>query len=195
MNREEIISIFKKTEALLEGHFRLSSGLHSSQYFQCAKVLQYPKYAEQLCKIIADHFNNKKIEVVTGPALGGIVIAQELARLLNCRAIFAERTEGILKFRRGFEIIPDENVLVCEDVITTGGSIIELIQLVKAAGGKIIGAASLVDRSGGKVQLDVLDQYSIITFEVINYKPEECPLCKANLPLVKPGSRETKVEK
>lgn len=191
MTKEEILSIFKSTEALLEGHFRLTSGLHSAQYFQCAKVLQYPKYAELLCKIIVQNFLQKQIDVVAAPAIGGIVVAQEVGRQLNCRTIFAERTEGKMQFRRGFEIKPAENVLVCEDVITTGGSIEEVIKLVKNLSGNVIGAASIVDRSGDKVKLNVPEQFSILKMQITNYQPEECPLCKQNIPIVKPGSRET----
>lgn len=191
MTNEEILSIFKSTEALLEGHFRLTSGLHSAQYFQCAKVLQFPRYTEMLCKIIVQNFSHLKIDVVAAPAIGGIVVAQEVGRQLNSRTIFAERTEGKMQFRRGFEIRQAENVLVCEDVITTGGSIEEVIDLVKKLNGNLVGAASIVDRSGGKVKLDVPLQFSILKMQVTNYQPEDCPLCKKNIPLVKPGSRET----
>ncbi|RCK72247.1 MAG: Orotate phosphoribosyltransferase [Ignavibacteriae bacterium] len=194
MTNEEILSIFKSTGALLEGHFKLSSGLHSAQYFQCAKVLQYPEYNEALCKIIVEKFSNHKIDVVAAPALGGIVVAQEIGRQLNARTIFAERTEGNMQFRRGFQIFEGENVLVCEDVITTGGSIVEVIELVKSMKGNVAGAASIVDRSGGKVKLDAPFQFSILTLEIENYQPENCPLCKENIPLVKPGSRVTSTE-
>lgn len=190
MNKEEILSIFKSTGALLEGHFRLTSGLHSSQYFQCAKVLQFPKYAEILCKIIVQNFLNKNIDVVAAPAIGAIIVAQEVGRQLNSRTIFAERSEGKMQFRRGFEIKPGENVLVCEDVITTGGSIAEVIELVKNLKGNVVGAASIVDRSNGKVKLNVPQQFSILQMNILNYQPEECPLCKQNIPIVKPGSRE-----
>ena len=131
MTRDDALNIFKKTGALLEGHFRLTSGLHSTQYFQCAKVLQYPEHAETFCKEIADHFSSNVPDVVVSPAIGGIVVGQEVARLLGCRAIFAERENENMTLRRGFEIEPGEKVIVVEDVVTTGGSLKEVVQLVQ----------------------------------------------------------------
>lgn len=192
MQPEEIISIFKSTGALLEGHFRLTSGLHSPQYFQCAKVLQFPEYCKLLCDKIANYYRDKKVDAVISPALGGIVVGQEVGRLLNVRTIFAERQDGVMLLRRGFEIKPGENVLVCEDVVTTGASSQEVINIVNNAGGNVIGTASIVDRSGGKVKFNSSNQYSVLKLEVITYQPDNCPLCKQNIPIIKPGSREIK---
>ncbi len=189
MIQKEAIEIFKKTEALLEGHFLLTSGLHSPNYFQCAKVLQYPEYAEKFCREIARHFKDQKIDSVISPAIGGIVVGQETGRLLNKKTVFAERQDGEMTLRRGFEIKKGERVLAVEDVVTTGGSIKEVIDLVRQWGGIIVGAAFIVDRSAGKVTFDV-PTFSVLTMEVITYTKELCPLCKTNIPLVKPGSRQ-----
>lgn len=188
IKREEILKIFKDTEALLEGHFILTSGLHSDKYFQCAKVLQYPWHAETLCREIADHFKDERIELVISPAVGGIVFGQEIGRLLGVRAIFAERVEGHMTLRRGFSIAPGERILVAEDVTTTGGSVKEVLETVKQSGGKPIAVTALVDRSGGKAQFDV-PYFSLFQMEVKNYDPENCPLCRAGSTAVKPGSR------
>ena len=189
MKKEEILEIFHKTNALLEGHFLLTSGRHSNQYFQCAKVLQYPKHTTNICKIIADNFKNLEIDTVISPAIGGIVVGQEVARQLNKRFIFAERENKNLTLRRGFEIKKNEKVLVCEDVVTTGGSVFEVIDIVKANGGKVVGVGMIVDRSNGKVNFGV-PQISTLQMEVISYLPEECPMCKEGIPAVKPGSRK-----
>ncbi len=189
MKKEEILEIFHKTNALLEGHFLLTSGRHSNQYFQCAKVLQYPEHTTNICKIIADNFKDLEIDTVISPAIGGIVVGQEVARQLNKRFIFAERENKNLTLRRGFEIKKDEKALVCEDVVTTGGSVFEVIDIVKANGGKIVGVGMIVDRSNGKVNFGV-PQISTLQMEVISYLPEECPMCKEGIPAVKPGSRK-----
>lgn len=185
---EEILSIFKQTHALLEGHFQLTSGLHSAQYFQCAKVLQFPKYAEMLCKEIASKFRNQAVDVVIAPALGGIVVGQEVGRQLNVRTMFTERKDGTMQLRRGFEINNNEKILVCEDVITTGGSVREVIDIVKNNGGIVVGVSAIVDRSGGKISFDNL--FATISLEVITYKPDACPLCQKGIPVEKPGSRK-----
>lgn len=192
LTQEEIFSLFKQTGALLEGHFLLSSGLHSPQYFQCAKVLQYPKYAEIICGLIAEYFKDKSVEVVISPAIGGVVVGQEVGRQLNVRTIFAERLDGVMQLRRGFEICLGEKVLICEDVVTTGGSTQAVIDIVVQNGGKVVGTASIVDRSGGKVKFDVPDQFTTLKMDVITYNPHECPLCKQNIQIHKPGSRQTK---
>jgi orotate phosphoribosyltransferase len=190
MTKEEVLKLFKETGALLEGHFQLSSGLHSPQYFQCAKVLQYPHHAEVLCQEIAQHFEGKNVEVVISPALGGIVVGQEVARQLGARSIFAERAEGVLQLRRGFEITLGERVLACEDVVTTGGSIGEVLDIVRKRGGSIVGASCIVDRTTGKTGGDQGEQlFSLLKMDVVTYKPAQCPLCQQNKPLVKPGSR------
>jgi orotate phosphoribosyltransferase len=192
MQQEHLLSIFRDSEALLEGHFLLTSGLHSDRYFQCARVLQFPHYTELLCGEIAHQFRPAGIEVVVAPALGGIVVGQEVGRQLRARTLFAERKEGAMELRRGFRIAPGENVLVCEDVVTTGGSVAEVIALVRKAGGKIAGVAYIVDRSGGKVRFPRDPggaQFSLATMDVVAYTPEKCPLCAKGIPVVKPGSR------
>ena len=189
MTKEEILTIFKDTGALLDGHFLLTSGLHSPQYFQCALVLQDPNQAQKLCWEIAVQYMSEKIDVVIGPALGGIVVAQEVARLISSRAIFAERADGKMTLRRGFEIKPGDRVLVVEDVVTTGGSINEVIELVKDAGADLRGVGFIVDRSQNKVTFPV-PKFAVMEMDVVTYKLEDCPLCKQEIPLVKPGSRK-----
>ena len=190
LKKEEVLTIFKQTGALLDGHFRLTSGLHSPQYFQCALVLQDPVQAQKLCWEIASQFMTESIDVVIAPAVGGIVVAQEVARLISARAIFAERENGVMTLRRGFSIKPDEKVLVVEDVVTTGGSIKEVIELVQSVGADLKGVGFLVDRSQGKVDFPVR-KYSVLEMEVIIYEPDNCPICKQNIPVIKPGSRES----
>jgi len=190
LKKDEVVAIFKQTGALLDGHFRLTSGLHSPQYFQCALVLQDPIQAQKLCWEIASQFMTENIDVVIAPAVGGIVVAQEVARLISARAIFAERENGVMTLRRGFKIEPDDKVLVVEDVVTTGGSIKEVINLVQSVGADLKGVGFLVDRSQGKVDFPVR-KFSVLEMEVITYEPENCPICKQNIPVVKPGSRET----
>jgi orotate phosphoribosyltransferase len=190
MTKEEVLKLFEDTGALLEGHFQLSSGLHSPQYFQCAKVLQYPQHAEVLCRGIAQHFKGMNVDVVISPALGGIVVGQEVARQLGARSIFAERADGILRLRRGFEIKAGERVVACEDVVTTGGSIGEVLDIVKKRGGSIVGKTCIVDRTGGESEHDQVEPlFSLLKMNVVTYKPAECPLCQQKVPLVKPGSR------
>ncbi len=187
MTTDDILSLFKQSHALLEGHFQLTSGLHSPQYFQCAKVLQYSTNAEKLCAEIVKRFQGTPIDVVVAPALGGIVVGQEVGRQLNVRTMFTERKDGIMQLRRGFEITSDEHVLVCEDVITTGGSVKEVIDIVTGLGGGVVGVGAIVDRSSGKVSLP--NFFPTMTMDVVVYKPEECPLCQKGIPLEKPGSR------
>jgi len=186
----DVMEMFKKSGALLGGHFLLTSGNHSDQYFQCAKVLQYPEYTEKLCGIIAGHFKDKKIDVVVAPAIGGIVVGQEVARQLGARSIFTERNDGVMQLRRGFEINKNERVLVCEDVVTTGGSVFEVIDIVKDNGGMLSGVGVIIDRSGGSVMFPVDDQVACYTIQAVKYSPEECPLCKQGSQPVKPGSRD-----
>jgi orotate phosphoribosyltransferase len=186
------LKVFKEKGAFLEGHFLLSSGLHSPNYLQCALILQYPDLAEKIAKKIVEKISKDlKIDVVVGPALGGIIIAYELARALKVRGIFAEREEGKMTLRRGFSIKPGEKVLICEDVVTTGGSALEVANLIKENGGEVVSFACIVDRSGGK---NIFDKpfYSLIQLKLDTYKPEECPLCREGIPLVKPGSRGLK---
>ncbi|HPN38073.1 MAG TPA: orotate phosphoribosyltransferase [Melioribacteraceae bacterium] len=185
----EYYEIFTKTEALLNGHFLLTSGRHSNQYFQCAKVLQYPDKTEKICEAIAKYFKNYEIDTVFSPALGGIIVGQEVARQLGKRSIFAEREDNKLTLRRGFSLKEGEKVLICEDVVTTGGSVFELIDIVKSCGAELVGVGMLVDRSNGKVLFGV-PQISSIKLEVVSYTPEDCPLCAQGIEVVKPGSRK-----
>ncbi len=191
LSENEILEIFKKTEALLEGHFLLTSGRHSNIYFQCAKVLQYPEYTEKICANISEHFKDFKIDTVISPAIGGIIVGQEVARQLNKRSIFAEREDKTLSLRRGFSLEPGEKVLICEDVITTGGSIFEVIEIVKNSGAEVAGVGSIVDRSNGKVNFG-FPQISAIKMEVVSSSSDECELCKKGIPAIKPGSRKIK---
>ncbi len=195
MDQDAALKMFKESGALLEGHFLLTSGLHSNRYFQCAKVLQYPEMCGRLCGDIARQFSGKNIHVTIAPAMGGIVVAQEVGRQLGTRTMFTERKDGAMQLRRGFEIRPGERVLVCEDVVTTGGSVSEVVDIVKALGGLVAGIACVVDRSGGKVRFPLADgalQYPVLTMDVATYPPDRCPLCGDGLPLVKPGSRGNK---
>jgi len=189
LNETEILEIFRKTEALLEGHFLLTSGRHSNVYFQCAKVLQYPEYNEMLSAKIAAYFKQFEIDTVIAPAIGGIVVGQEVARQLNKKFIFAEREDKSLTLRRGFSIKENEKILVCEDVVTTGSSVFEVIDIVKNAGAIVSGVGFIVDRSNGKVNFG-FPQMSAMKIDAVSFTPDECELCKRNLPLVKPGSKK-----
>ena len=189
LSEQELLSIFRKTEALLEGHFLLTSGRHSNQYFQCARVLQYTNYNTQICEKIVDHFKNLEIETVIAPALGGIIVGQEVARQLNKKFIFAEREQTKLTLRRGFSLAEREKVLVCEDVVTTGGSVFEVIEIVNSFGAKVVGVGFIVDRSNGKVEFGY-PQFSALKVNAISFPPDKCELCKQGIPLVKPGSRK-----
>ena len=186
---QELLNIFRKTEALLDGHFRLTSGRHSNQYFQCAKVLQYTNYNTQICEMIVKHFKDTEIDTVIAPALGGIIVGQEVARQLNKKFIFAEREQSALTLRRGFSLSENEKVLVCEDVVTTGGSVFEVIDIVKSNNARVVGVGFIVDRSNGKVKFDY-PQYSTLTVNAVSFSPEECELCKKGIPVIKPGSRK-----
>ncbi len=186
---EEMSRLFEETQALLTGHFLLTSGLHSEKYLQCARVLQWPTHAECLAQAITEKFTHNLPDVVLSPAIGGITIGYEVGRALRCRAIFAEREEGKLRLRRGFAIHPGEKVLVVEDVITTGGSTRETMEAAQSLGGSVIGAASIVDRSGGNANLGMA-YHSLWTLTVLAYKPEDCPLCQQGSQPVKPGSRK-----
>ncbi len=188
MKHEDVLQLFRESGAFLEGHFLLTSGLHSPHYFQCAKVLQYPWHAQKLCWEIANQYMTEKISVVVGPAIGGIVVAQEVARLINARAVFTERESGTMTLRRGFELNKGDNVLVVEDVVTTGGSIQEAIQVVQDSEAILKGVGFIVDRTQGKVSFPC-SSYSLLQMDVITYSSSECPLCNNGLSLVKPGSR------
>ena len=183
-----ILDRFRRAGALLEGHFRLTSGLHSPGYLQCALVLQHPREAEALGAAIADRVRGLGVQTVLSPALGGIVIGQEAGRALGVRAIFAERQDGRLTLRRGFSLEAGERVLVVEDVVTTGGSTRETIDVAREAGAVVVGAAAIIDRSGGQQKIDV-PFHILAEVSLPTYDPESCPLCKAGQPAVKPGSR------
>jgi orotate phosphoribosyltransferase len=184
---DALLDLFRKSGALLDGHFRLTSGLHSTGYLQCALVLQHPARAEALGRAIAERVADLKPTVVLSPALGGVVIGHEVARGLGVRALFAERQDGALLLRRGFLLAETDRVLVVEDVVTTGGSTRETMQVALAAGGRVVGAAAIVDR-GGAASLDVPFR-SLVSLALPTYQPEHCPLCAQGLPGVKPGSR------
>ena len=190
-NQDQLIEIFQKTGALLEGHFILTSGRHSPTYFQCAKVLQYPEYLQKFSNEIVNYFQDINVDIVITPAVGGIVLGAEIGRQLNKQTIFSEREQGIMTLRRGFEINPETNVLVIEDVITTGGSVSEVIELVNNSGANVVGVGVLVDRSGGKVKLHE-KQFCVTELEAVSYGHDEIPEDLANIPVLKPGSRSLK---
>ena len=189
MNDADVLRLFRESGAFLEGHFRLSSGLHSPGYLQCALVLQHPRHAEALGAAIAAATRPWSPTAVLSPALGGIVIGQEAGRALGVRAIFAERTDGTLALRRGFSLSPADRVLVVEDVLTTGGSTRETIDVATAHGATVVGAASIMDRSGGRHGLAV-PYAALCPMDLPTYQPESCPLCAAGSEAVKPGSRK-----
>lgn len=181
--------LFEKSGAVLKGHFLLTSGLHSPIYWEKFQVLQYPQYTQELCRQIAEHFRGENVQVVAGPTTGGVILAFEVAKQLNVRGIFAEKKEGSpgRVFRRGFTVAPGERVLLVDDILTTGGSVQEMIALVNQFQGQIVGVGVLVDRSDKPVNFGV-PLFSCVRSATITYKPEECPLCAAQIPLVKRGS-------
>jgi orotate phosphoribosyltransferase len=193
MRTEEVLERFRRTGALLEGHFVLSSGLHSTQYLQCARVLQHPAEAEALARAIAARFEDEAIETVAAPAIGGIVIGYETARALGAKSIWTEREAGRMTLRRGFDVRPGESVLVVEDVITTGGSTRETIDALREAGARVVAAASIIDRSGGRADVGV-PRVSLATLDVPAVESEVCPACLRGETAIKPGSRKTKGE-
>jgi len=190
MTQDEILTLFKNSGALLEGHFRLTSGLHSSRYLQCALVLQHPDHALSLGAALAEMMRNcaEKPGLVIAPALGGILVAHEVARALGVRALFAERQDGVLRLRRGFRIEPGETCYVVEDVVTTGGSSRETMDVVVQAGGVVTAVGAIIDRSGGRTDLGV-PRVALAVLDVPNYQPDACPLCQAGSQAIKPGSR------
>lgn len=187
-SQEELLDLFRKSGALLDGHFRLSSGLHSAGYLQCALVLQHPPSAERLGQAIAAHTKMLGASVVLSPALGGVIIGHEVGRALGVRAPFAERQDGVLMLRRGFVLSEMDRVLVVEDVLTTGKSTRETMLVATAAGARVVGAAAIVDRSGGRASFDV-PFHALLNIDLPTYEPGACPLCAKGLPVVKPGSR------
>jgi orotate phosphoribosyltransferase len=198
LTREELLRIFETAGAIRRGHFELSSGRHSGTYVQCALVLQFPRFAEKLGRALAGLFSDARIDAVVSPALGGVVIGQEVARALpavkdaiggGVPAMFVERdASGLLTLRRGFELKPDVHVLVVEDVWTTGGSTRETIRVVEEAGARVVAAGALIDRSGGTIEFDVESQ-ALLELKIESYEEDECPLCRQGSAAVKPGSR------
>ena len=191
MKEKDFVEIFSKTGTVLEGHFLLSSGLHSERYLQCALVLQHPEYAAKLGAALAEKFRGAEATVVVGPALGGIVIAYEVARWLGVRALFTERVEGAMVLRRGFALTKNDRALVIEDVVTTGGSTQEVIDVLTSSGATIVGVGAVVDRSNQSAKFSA-DFQSLLSMEIPAYSPDACPLCKKKIPFVKPGSRSSK---
>ena len=189
MTTDQVIETFKKSGALLEGHFKLTSGLHSSVYLQCALVLQFPEKAEAFARAIADQCEGTQIELVASPAIGGLIIGHEVARALGARFVWTEREAGQMTLRRGFTIAPGEKTLIVEDVITTGGSTRETIDAVRKAGADVVGAASIIDRSGGAADVGV-PLASLASLRVLSVESAVCDACKLGEPVVKPGSRK-----
>jgi len=188
LTKKMMNEILEKTGVLQTGHFLLTSGKHSNKYMQCAKIFQHPDISAEISKYLAEKFDGYDIDIVIGPAVGGIILAYEVARQLEVRALFAERENGVMTLRRGFEIKPGSRVLVVEDVITTGSSVKEVIDVIRTAGGEVVGVASVVDRSGGKAIFDVPFK-SAIKIEIETYEPKDCPMCKSGSEAIKPGSR------
>lgn len=189
MTRDEIIKVFEDTGVILRGHFRLTSGRHSDTFLQCSQVMQYPKHAARICEELARLFEGSQVDLVAGPAMGGIVLAYEVARSLGARTIFAEKENGKMAFRRGFAIRPGESVLLVEDAVSTGGSVNEVAEAVAQAGGRITGVGALVDRSGEKVTFGVPFK-PLITMDIRSYSPAECPMCRDGVPLTLPKSAQ-----
>ena len=187
--QEEILEILKEKEVLLSGHFLLTSGRHAAYYMQCARILQYPEIAGKLCEQLAGYFAAEKIDVVAGPAMGAIIIAYEAARALGVKSVFAERENGVMSLRRGFSVKPGDRVLVVEDVVTTGGSVKEVVALMRELGADVVGVGVFVDRSNGKADLGV-PLKALVSLEIESFDPANCPLCaEGKQPAVKPGSR------
>ena len=191
MTNNEIIEMLREAEVLLEGHFLLTSGSHSDKYMQCAKIFQNSKYSVPLCGELVEKYKIDNIEVVIGPAIGAIQMAYEVGKQLGVKNIFAEREDGKMTLRRGFTIEKGQRVLVVEDVVTTGGSVREVIELVEQCGGVVAGVGSIVDRTGGKIDFGV-PYKSAFSMDITSYEADECPICKTGAPLVKPGSRNVK---
>lgn len=193
MQKEKVIEIFEKAGALLTGHFLLTSGKHSEKYLEKFAVLQKPEYTEKLCERIAEYFKNYKVDVVIGAAVGGIILAYETAKKLKCRGIFMEREEGKLKLRRGFTVNKNEKVLIVEDIVTTGGSVEEIINELKTNYEcEIVGVGFLVNRSGREIDFKAGKTFYLAKMDIETYEPSDCPLCKKNIPLIKRGSKNLK---
>jgi len=189
LQEKEILKMLEETKALQTGHFKLSSGLHSEGYVQCALLLKDPVLANKVCSALAEKFKDEKPEIVVGPALGGVIAAYEVARNLGLPGIFAERENGKMTLRRGFTVEKGQKILVIEDVITTGGSSQEVVELLEGLGATVVGVGSIIDRSSGKTKLTV-PYKSLIKLDIKTYVPEKCLLCQQGIEVVKPGSRK-----
>jgi len=190
MSKVDVVEILKKSEALLEGHFLLSSGKHSNRYVQCAKVLRFPEYAEQVLSTVVDQIKDLDIDLVVGPAMGGVIVSYELGRQLKKESVFTERKDGVVQLRRGFEVKPGAKIIIAEDVVTTGKSTIEAKKCLEALGGEVIGVACIANRTREDIGMPI---YSAIKLDIQVHEADECPLCKEGKEeLVKPGSREFK---
>ena len=189
MTNEEILSIFEKSGGILKGHFRLTSGRHSGQYMQCAKLFVDPEHSELLCGALAKKLKNVKIDMVASPAIGGIIMGYVMAKFLKAKNVFTERVDGKMELRRGFNIDKGTKVLVVEDVVTTGGSVKEVIELLVGMGAEVVAVASIVDRSNGAVTFG-RDFYSLLSMDITSYEEADCPICKTGMPIEKPGSRQ-----
>lgn len=192
MTEQDVKQLLIDTEAILEGHFLLTSGLHSPMYVEKFNVLQHPKYTEKLCKELAERFRDQKVELVIGPMTGGILLAHEVGKALGTRAIFTERENGKMTLRRGFKIEHGTRVLVVEDIVTTGGSVREVVDVVNEAGGELVGVGLLVDRSGGKADFGTDNVKALLHLNVPTYKPEACPLCNDGVEMTSRGSKHLK---
>ncbi len=190
MSKVDVVEVLKKSDALLEGHFLLSSGKHSNRYVQCAKVLRFPQYAEQVLSTVVDQIKDLDIDLVVGPAMGGVIVSYELGRQLNKETVFTERKDGVMELRRGFEVKPGAKIIIAEDVVTTGKSTIETKEALEKLGGEVIGVACIANRTSKDIGMPI---YSAIKLDIQVHDAGECPLCKeGKIELVKPGSREFK---
>ena len=187
MTEAEVKELFIAAGAIMEGHFLLTSGLHSPMYVEKFNVLQHPESTEKLCKALAEHFKNEKIQTVVGPMTGGILLAHEVGKALGTRAIFTERENGRMTFRRGFALEKGERVLIVEDIVTTGGSVKDVIDVVRENGGVPVAVGMLVDRSGGKVDFGDVPYHALLHLDVTTYEPKLCPLCEKGTPMTKRG--------
>ncbi len=185
MNDQMIIDLLKKTGVIMEGHFLLTSGRHSSRFLQCSQLMQHPEYAGALCRLMAEPFRGEGVETVIGPAMGGVILAYEVARALGAKAIYAEPSEGKMVLRRGFKIEAGEKVLIVEDAVSTGGSVQKVIDLLKSNEAEIIGVAVIVDRTAGNLNLGI-PTAALLQMQIESFEPEACPLCQAGQPLQKP---------
>lgn len=192
LSEAEVLAILKDTGALQEGHFRLSSGLHSGHYVQCSQLLKYPDIAGKVCSALAEKFKDDQISMVVGPAIGGILVAYEVARALGVPGIFAERENGVMTLRRGFQVEANQRVIVIEDVLTTGGSAQEVVTLLQNLGAEVVSAGSIIDRTAGNTVKLQVPYKSLVALDFETYSEDMCPMCQANQPIVKPGSRPGK---